>query len=435
MIDPRKLALARPLSISDVAMKSLSTIRIALPRLAKLADTATLLGLAVLATVVSAWGLSQFGDAFYRLPNADIYFHADQWRVFDNMTDFASDRYRDSVHPLFSLLAYPITTGIRLLGLPPLAATKTLVALAAGSSVALFYLALRNLTLPIHAAAIFSALFISSATFLYWFSVVETYVFAALSICAMLVVLSRAQATPAIVWLLASACTLSVTVTNWLLGLTAAFFRLRFLRFLSVSTAALGLVLALALVQTTIFPTSRLFFAPKEIYEERKWTQISLEKRGKDPWDPADNLQSFLIYGAVSPGHKRARYYLLDGITNVHLPLSKVFMARGLSISLWLSLLIAGTWGIASNRKLRPVGAALGAFIAGQAALHSVYGEVTFLYAAHFFPALLGVAGCAYFAPARRLWLAVALLLLVVGGIGNIQMFNAAVADINAVLR
>ena len=309
------------------------------------------------------------------------------------------------------------------------------MALAAGSSAALFYLALRHLTLPVHAAAIFTAVFISSTTFIYWFSVVETYAFAALSICLMLAVLSRARTTPAIVWVLASAFTLSITVTNWSMGLAAAFFRLPFLRFISVSAAALGLVIALALVQSVVFPTSKLFFSPGAVSDEWKFTQIAQERSGKDPWDPLDNLQSFLIYGAVAPGHMRARHYPVDAITNVGLSLSDVVKARGLPIALWLSLLIAGAWGIVNNRKLWPVGGALGAFIAGQAALHSFYGEVTFLYSAHFFPALVAVAACACFAPARRLWLAVALLLLVVGGAGNIQQFRAAAGDVNAVLR
>ena len=389
-----------------------------------------------MATAVSVWGLSQFDDALYRMLNYDIFFQADSPRVFDSMTHFGSEfRARDSVHPLFSLLAYPITKVIRLLGLQPLAATKTLVALAAGSSAALFYLALRHLTLPVRAAAIFTAVFISSTTFIYWFSVVETYAFAALSICLMLAVLSRARTTPAMVWVLASAFTLSITVTNWSMGLAAAFFRLPFLRFISVSAAALGLVIALALVQSVVFPTSKLFFSPGAVSHEWKFTQIAQERSGKDPWDPLDNLQSFLIHGAVAPGHMRARHYPVDAITNVGLSLSDVVKARGLPIALWLSLLIAGGWGIVNNRKLWPVGGALGAFIAGQAALHSFYGEVTFLYSAHFFPALVAVAACAYFAPARRLWLAVALLLLVVGGAGNIQQFRAAAGDVNAVLR
>jgi hypothetical protein len=404
-------------------------------RLAKTVDRLVLLALSLLAMSISAWGLSQLDERLYRLGGIDVYFHADTHRVLDVMTFFgAAARDRDSVHPLFSLLSYPIAKALILLGLTPVIAAKTLIGLAAGASAALFYRALRHLTLPIYAAALFTAAFIFSATFVYWFAVVETYAFAAVSICWMLAILARVQATPAIVWILASAFTLSVTVTNWMLALAAAFFRLSFLRSLAMSAAALALVIALALVQVAVFPTSKLFFSTTAIAFEWRYTQIAQEEIGKDPWKPADNLQSFLIYGAVSPGHKPA-LGPAQGITNVGLPLWEVLKAHGLPIALWLSLLIAGTWGIVSNSKLWPVGAALGAFIAGQAALHSVYGEVTFLYAAHFFPALLCVAACAYFAPARRLWLAVAVLLLVIGGAANIQQFKAAAADANAILR
>ena len=318
------------------------------------------------------------------------------------------------------------------MGLAPLTAAKAVVALVGGVTTVLFYAALRQLIVSISAAAIFTGVFLSSATYIYWYSVIETYAFAGLSICTMLAVIFRRKPTPLYIWTLASAFTLAITVTNWTLGLTATFFKLPFRRFVFVSACALLLVIGFALAQKLIFPSSQYFFTTSAITDEYKWTQIALEKKGSGVWDPLDNLKSFFVYGAVAPHHQMTTDPK-DGVTNRGLPLATLKPLVP-AIALWVLLFAAGIWGIIRNRNLWTTGAALAAFIAGQAALHSFYGEITFLYVADFFPVLLAIAACAYFTPARKLWLAAAVALLVINATGNVRRFNSAVQSVNATL-
>jgi hypothetical protein len=398
-------------------------------------DTVVALGLFLIAIGLSFWGLSQFNPALYSDAGMDLWFQADTERVFTNMTQiegFHVSHYRDSVHPLFSILVFPITNLFILLGLGPLTAAKAVVALIGGLTTVSFFAALRQLVLSVSAAAIFTGVFLSSATYVCWYSIIETYPFAGLSICTMLMVTFRLKPTPLFVWALASAFTLAITTTNWMLGLAATFFKLPFRTFALVSACAFLLVMGFALVQKQIFPSSVYFFTTHAVTHEWQWTQIAMQKEGKDVWRPLDNLKSFFVYGAVAPHHQISTDPK-GGVTNRALPLATL-KPLGPAIALWLLLFTGGVWGIFRNKNLWATGAALACFIAGQAALHSFYGEITFLYVADFFPVLLAIAACAYFTPMRKLWLAAAVALVVINATGNIRQFSSAVQTINATL-
>jgi hypothetical protein len=244
----------------------------------------------------------------------------------------------------------------------------------------------------------------------------------------MLAVLMTPTPVPLIGWILASALTLSVTVTNWMIGLSSAYFRLPLHRFLAVSIGALCLVALLTLAQRTLFPHSASFFSANAITDEWQWTQVA-----QGNWTPVDNLHSFFLYSIVSPGHAPA-HDPPGGITNNGLAW-QAFTPIAPAAVLWFVLQAAGVWGFVANRALWPVGAALATFILGQALLHSVYGEITFTYAAHFTPALVALAAGAYFAPSRKIWLVAAALLVVLNSYGNLRRFVEASTAVNATLE
>jgi hypothetical protein len=70
----------------------------------------------------------------------------------------------------------------------------------------------------------------------------------------------------------------------------------------------------------------------------------------------------------------------------------------------------------------------LGAFLAGQIALHLIYGEITYLYVAHVWPSLVALAAFSYFTRARNAVIAAAALFVICGGIANMKAFNEASA-------
>lgn len=399
-------------------------------------DLSCALGLALAAAVLSWWALEHFDDSLYRQNGFDIWFEADQPRVVQNLTDRGSDHHRTSVHPLFSILFYPLCKAFRTLGVAPLAAAKILVALSAAATVTLFYLSLRNLGLAVASAAAFTAALMASASFIHWFAIVDTYPFAAMSIALMLWVLTRPGPVDKVTWILASASTLSVTITNWSFGLAAAFFCLPLRVFLQVNAAALALVAVLAVVQKLIFPTAGLFFNPGALEEERRYTQVTSPASSGEGWTPLANLRSMLLFSAVAPTASREEVVEFDArklvVNNQHARLRDEGLLGLVATALWAIMLGLGLRGaIASPR--RDVTLALAAFAAGQVVLHLVYGQITFLYAAHMFPAFLAFAALGAAGPTGWLATAAAIAFVVVGGYVNIEQFQAAAALANMI--
>jgi len=94
----------------------------------------------------------------------------------------------------------------------------------------------------------------------------------------------------------------------------------------------------------------------------------------------------------------------------------------------WLGLLALGLWGMARRSALPRLSLAVGLVLLGQFALHLVYGDGAFLYAAHYVPLLVIVAAFASTTPARWIALGLAALVIVAGGINNVAMFKEASA-------
>ncbi len=70
--------------------------------------------------------------------------------------------------------------------------------------------------------------------------------------------------------------------------------------------------------------------------------------------------------------------------------------------------------------------------IAFQAALHSVYGDPTFLYAPHFLPLLIVVAAWSWFTPLRWMAVGLAAFVAVAGFIDNAAQFRVSAATTKA---
>src|SRR6476646_1940287 len=128
------------------------------------------------------------------------------------------------------------------LGFTSLVAAKFLIALAAALSGGLFFCALRSFGLPRVPAVVFAALYLLSAAFIDWYAVIELNSVAGVTIVLALLALASGRTISPLWWLLISAGTLSITVTNWSVRLAATLVRWPPKRFAEISAAALALI-------------------------------------------------------------------------------------------------------------------------------------------------------------------------------------------------
>lgn len=404
-------------------------------------DLALAATLGIAAALLSLLLSARIDPKIYGPGGFNVWFQADPPRVLGAMTDPASHfHYRTSVHPLGSLLTTPAMRLLRAIGLAPVTAGRLIIASSGFATASLLTLSLLGLGLSRVAALMFTLVFLASATYVHWFALIEMYALAAASIGLMLMILTSMKRTPWWVWWLGSVATLSVTVTNWMLGLSATFFRLDWRRMLATTAAALVAVVALSVIQRRFYPQANYFFMPRLVLSEHQYMQVH-RTSGVSNWAPWQNVRSEWITSAVAPrpelvpgdevgGHADERI-----ISNQRSPLASYTVAGWVAIAAWVVLLFAGVQGGYADVPRRPVFFAVCAFVIGQSALHLVYGPLTFLYAADFFPAMVLLSAFSWFSRFRVIGLGAALTFIVFGAAENFARFSDAVQLANVALR
>ena len=393
----------------------------------------TLDGLIVLALAASALSLLGFLSrqlplALFGAAGGDAWFQADLPRVLANMVDARSNHYRTKVHPIASIVIHPAVTGLRALWPgTDLQAAMRVTGLVAAVWIASFYALCRLLGTGRAGAVCFSLLAIGSAAFQFWFAVPETYSFGSLTLLWVLLVAALAARRPVSdrLLVLASVASLSITVTNWVAGLALAVVQRPWRRALGISIVALLIVAALAVVQRFFYQFAKLFFLGSR--EEAAY--MNLTQSGTLPdklagmfWSPL-SLPQVLVQATEAPR--------LNWLTVQLSAPGSGSLAGTLALGLWSVLLVAGALGLARSPKWRDFGKVLALTLAAQVAMHLVYGEETFLYAAHFLPLLLAVAVFAQHSPLGRLAPAIALLAAALAAFHN----SAAFADAARLLQ
>ena len=234
------------------------------------------LGLVIaVAAAAGAWTLAGRVPTVVLDPrNHDLYFASDTNRVHANMVTRQSNHWRTNVHPLFSIELHPAfiavaaLMGADLRGGPlspgAVAVGRVMSGLAAGIAAGVFFALLRTALIRRIDAIIFCLLAAVSAFSLFWFSIPETYPWGSATILAALLLAAAGSHKPlSVMWYLgASVLTLSITTTNWMVGVLAMWSRFNWRKTATWTAVALFIVLALALVQKSLFPSSRLFIWP-----------------------------------------------------------------------------------------------------------------------------------------------------------------------------
>lgn len=375
---------------------------------------------AVVAFLVVAsitWGATRIVDPrLLTFATTDVWFEADIARVFENMSERWSNHFRARVHPTFSLFVLPIVVMLRkFFSMEAWTAIRVVLAVAAGLWASGLYAVLRLTGCRRPDAAVFTLLGASSAGAIFWFAVPETHTVASLTIVlALLVVAASARRqVPAFVEVAVGAATLGVTVTNWMAGILASWSHRPWRQALQISTNAFALAVVLWAVGKKLTPSAMFFLGnPPETGHI-----LAPEALG-----PTRIVSSFLMHSVVMPA-----IAIVDrpgaGEWPVLLVQSSAPGSGGaislLSAVLWGALLIIGVWSLVRVREHRAMRLFLATFLAGQVALHLLFGNETFLYAPNFLPALIVLAALGALSPLRLAVVPIALLLAVLNAFNN----------------
>jgi hypothetical protein len=383
---------------------------------------AVLLGVAVVWLVRAL--MHHLPPELYQRYGGDVWFGADTPRTLSNMVDSQSNHYRTKVHPLSSILLHPLTVALRAVWQGnDLEAGMRIVKLGAVLWAIGFY-ALGRLTGAGRIGSLcFTALALASAGFQFWFSVAET--FFAGSITLLLVLLVAAVAVHRRIgdrWLfVASMASLSITVTNWVAGLALTIVQRPWRRALGISAAVLFVVAVLALIQRKLYHWSMLFFLGSR--EEMHY--INQAAGGSF----GDRLIAMLWYPIRIPD-ARVQTEPPPELNSISVQMSGAGLGGDwtgwVAVVLWSLLLAAGVAGLIRTPRWHAFAKVVGLTLASQIALHLVYGDETFLYAAHFLPLLMAVALFARHSPLGRAAPVVALLTAGLVGFHNFSVHAAA---------
>lgn len=390
-------------------------------------DTLIAVVLALLAAAASFSAANLFDPVSVEGQSGDVYFSADLSRVFDNMTDPGSKYWRANVHPLFPLVGYPPVWVLRAVaGLDPLTATRAVVAAAAGLWTVLVFALLRCVGCRRVDAVLFTLLAATSAAAVFWFAVPETYGFGSLTILSALLFVAAAERRAwSLPWFVAlNVVTAGVTVTNWMVGLLATLVLRPWRDVWRVTVTAFAVVVALTVSERALFTRVQLPFAGLA-------TELSLFTRPPSLGGASEAVRTFAVHSMVLPGirsvenshdpwwPKQVVDHRLRAWTN---PLS------GIAAILWVALLLLGGVAFVRIREHRALRIVVAGTLAGQLALHLVYGDETFLYTLHWLPLLVIVAAMSTLTRARVLALALCGVLAVTAGINNTTLLRDAAA-------
>lgn len=386
-------------------------------------DGAVLAGLLLLAAAAYVVAVGTWGDSTVRLSIGGRWFQSDGWRVYDDLIDFDANHYRDQVHPLFSLIGQACTHLLRaLFRTDPLATIRLFNGACFLAWCGLLYATARLAGCRMVDAVLVTLVAMVSAGSLFWFIVPETYVPGTVSIlvCLFLVALGSARDE----WLVAAAAgSLSFTLTNWIAGLAAIASSRTVGRSAILAIFSLGIVVAGWGLGKAIFPhPASPFFLPGVVKSESDF--IGDTEAG----GPDDKAAGIFVGPMVAPSLT----------TLVPQPTGPLLSVQETAVSDWtagkpLFVAAAGLWlamfgsslVLVARRRDR-LAVALLLTLAGQTALHMVYGDETFLYALHFVPLLALVLGAGLAARAPRLFRPACLVLIALMAWNNLARVNEA---------
>ena len=390
--------------------------------------------IAFIASTLVAVACFSFADTLppFLLRSMDFWFEADTLREVSNMTRVHDDHYRTSVHPLFSLTTFvPVYVVKHVLSASPLQAVLVVTSAIGGLWAGMLYFLLRLLGCLKLDAAVFTLLGLCSASAFFWLPVPNAYSWGSLSLMGalMLLLYSERHRVGATAYVVVSAITLSVTVTNWMAGLLVAVVRWPWKQAAQLSINALCLVVLLWGVQKFIFPTAEFFIG------SRGETSFVHHPQAGGPFQVAS---SFVFHSVIAPAVRLIQddaytqgeedtFRLSERLTFQFATPGSAGPLGLLAVGLWSALLLNGCWRLVTLDRHGRFRMVLGLLLVFELALHLLYGEETFTYSLHFIPLLVALAALGAISPGRVGVLVLAVALTVCTGVNNWQQLTKAV--------
>jgi len=388
--------------------------------------------LSVVIAIASYIGAKQIPEPLITdLYAQDVWFGSDIPTVFGNMSSTDSDFGRNNKHPLFPLFIFPLVFGIsKILQVDAVESARILTALVAALWVATLFATLRFMRCHRLDATLFSLLGVVSAATMFWFTVPESFSFGSFTIIAGLafVALTQYYDFSPIWYILVGLLTVSITITNWMVGFFATAVNFRWKKTIAISVLTILAATALWIAQRVVFTNSGFPFQPGTFIGEKKFITV------EGPSTKLAAISSFFYQTLIMPAVQVIDYPLRPGwvqpVVNTFAPGSGSLWGA-IAVILWSVLLGLGIWSFFTHKGNLKLRIALGLTIVCQLFIHSIYGAgETFIYSLHFIPLLLVFVAFTSLSRFRLLGLALTAFLVLSVGINNRAQFNQVTATL-----
>jgi hypothetical protein len=395
-------------------------------------DIAIVVGLAIAIAITTYVGTYALPDPIFTDFYAqDVWFGSDIPTVFGNITSVNSDFGRNNKHPLLPAIVFPLVLAAsKLFHLDPLTAVRLVIVGIAMVWISALYALFRLMGCYRLDATLFSLLGGVSAASVFWLVIPESFSLGSLTIILGLAFVAVTQSQPLTPgWYVAiNIITVSITITNWMVGLLATFVNHRWSKAIQIVSGALLLAIGLWICQRLVFANSGFPFQPGTFIGEKKF--ISAPANG----GILAVLSAFCFQTMVMP----ATQFLASPIRPDWVKLAANHLAPasgswwGMSAILsWTVLLGLGLWSFVTIKQHPKLRIVLGVTLLVQLGMHSIYGvEETFIYSLHFLPLLLTLAALSLLTRLRPLALLLASILIVSAGMNNHEQFQTIAAKL-----
>jgi hypothetical protein len=258
---------------------------------------------------------------------------------------------------------------------------------------------------------VFTLVAAATSAALFWTAIPETYEFGSLTILIVLIVAAIAERRAAVpVWVetAASAASMSILVTDFMVSLASLISRYRPKQAAQIAGNALIVVVLLWGLQKYFFTSAHFF--------------IGEHDKGAPPSSSITALVVMLVHSFVAPeiwsgpNEQPGQWPMLSF---QHAAVGHLHFLKFMALLSWVCLLGFAAWALLRLPRYRRFRTTLALSIAGQIVLHLAYGNETFLYALDWMPLFIAAAALATLTRWRRPVLMVATLFVITAGLHN----------------
>ncbi|MEQ9455057.1 MAG: hypothetical protein RLN76_10770 [Phycisphaeraceae bacterium] len=347
------------------------------------------------------------GDHALRLSLTGRWFQSDAWRVYDDMVRYEASHYRNSIRPLFSVIAIPFTnTGMWVFGLNEVQAIRLLQGTVSALIGWFMYFLLLRMRAGCLGAVLGSVFLMITAATIYWQTIPETFGLGSVVMVATLCLASKARVSLIVLSAAGVLCT-GILLSNGMAACVAAWVRRSFEDALDVAfVCAVGFVLCWGVQKLMFEKPAALFLG---LSGADRGYILNPEQGG-----PLRSLAVLSTHSVIAPEPQLTLRASPQGLM-LSAQHTRVVTDTLLATAAYACWLVLVTTGLAAAlmrfRELRVIRLAA-MLLLGQYMLHSVYGEESILYVMHVMPPLCLLALAALSLRRRYRWLVQGWLIL-----------------------